>query len=180
MSADQFFQVVLLPQGDFARFLRADTAERGVLLERLFDTGRFGPIEEWFAVARRDAGARLRDSEERLRQLAARLAEAAQLDPPADIDQEWLAHLRDLLADREGVTAAAAATARHRRENAASEWAHARDRATRLRQWRDLSGRMSRADRQPAPDRTGPGAARTAQPDTGRRGRGDSQSQDTR
>ena len=29
MSADQFFQVVLLPQGDFARFLRADTAERG-------------------------------------------------------------------------------------------------------------------------------------------------------
>ena len=45
MSADQFFQVVLLPQGDFARFLRADTVERGVLLERLFDTGRFGTIE---------------------------------------------------------------------------------------------------------------------------------------
>ena len=55
MSADQFFQVVLLPQGDFARFLRADTVERGDLLERLFDTGRFGRIEEWFAVARRDA-----------------------------------------------------------------------------------------------------------------------------
>src|ERR1043165_6022435 len=28
MSADQFFQVVLLPQGEFARFLRADTQER--------------------------------------------------------------------------------------------------------------------------------------------------------
>ena len=37
------------PQGDFARFLRADTAERGDLLERLFDTGRFGRIEDWFA-----------------------------------------------------------------------------------------------------------------------------------
>ncbi|TAL20210.1 MAG: SMC family ATPase, partial [Frankiales bacterium] len=29
MSADQFFQVVLLPQGEFARFLRADSRERG-------------------------------------------------------------------------------------------------------------------------------------------------------
>ena len=143
MSADQFFQVVLLPQGDFARFLRSDTTERGDLLERLFDTGRFGTIEEWFAAARREAGARLRDSDERVRQMAARLAEAAQLDPPVDIDQVWLAHVRDLLADRVGVTAAAAETARCRREAAASDWEHARDRANRLRQWRGLSERMS-------------------------------------
>src|SRR5207237_706760 len=41
MSKEQFFQVVLLPQGEFARFLRADTAEREQLLERLFGTERF-------------------------------------------------------------------------------------------------------------------------------------------
>ncbi|MGZ4589081.1 MAG: AAA family ATPase, partial [Mycobacteriaceae bacterium] len=39
MSAEQFFQVVLLPQGEFARFLRADTDDRAVLLQKLFDTG---------------------------------------------------------------------------------------------------------------------------------------------
>ncbi|WP_257135192.1 SMC family ATPase, partial [Streptomyces sp. wa1063] len=37
MSRDQFCQVVLLPQGDFARFLRADAEARGKLLGRLFD-----------------------------------------------------------------------------------------------------------------------------------------------
>src|SRR5699024_8984165 len=41
MSAEQFFQVVLLPQGEFARFLKAETKTRAALLERLFDTGRF-------------------------------------------------------------------------------------------------------------------------------------------
>ncbi|MEU9388237.1 SMC family ATPase, partial [Streptomyces sp. NPDC048279] len=38
MSREQFCQVVLLPQGDFARFLRADAGARGQLLGRLFDT----------------------------------------------------------------------------------------------------------------------------------------------
>ncbi|MGP4091657.1 AAA family ATPase, partial [Streptomyces sp. KR55] len=40
MSREQFCQVVLLPQGDFARFLRADAEARGRLLGRLFDTHR--------------------------------------------------------------------------------------------------------------------------------------------
>src|SRR5512135_1176438 len=35
MSADQFFQVVLLPQGEFARFLHADAGDRARLLQRL-------------------------------------------------------------------------------------------------------------------------------------------------
>src|SRR5690606_41700256 len=57
MSADQFFQVVLLPQGDFARFLRAENDEREKLLERLFDTRRFGVAEQWLADRRRAARA---------------------------------------------------------------------------------------------------------------------------
>jgi exonuclease SbcC len=52
MSADQFFQVVLLPQGEFAQFLRADSAKRGELLQRLFATERFKAVEDWL-VARR-------------------------------------------------------------------------------------------------------------------------------
>ncbi|OEV13984.1 exonuclease, partial [Streptomyces nanshensis] len=38
MSKDQFCQVVLLPQGDFARFLRSGAEDRAKLLGRLFDT----------------------------------------------------------------------------------------------------------------------------------------------
>ncbi|TDP42389.1 AAA family ATPase [Nocardia ignorata] len=59
MSADQFFQVVLLPQGDFARFLRAENEDREKLLEKLFDTQRFGTAERWLADRRRTAEAEL-------------------------------------------------------------------------------------------------------------------------
>ncbi|MGZ4665540.1 MAG: AAA family ATPase [Frankiaceae bacterium] len=47
MSARQFFQVVLLPQGDFARFLTGDAEERRQLLEKLFGTSRFAAVETW-------------------------------------------------------------------------------------------------------------------------------------
>ena len=49
MSREQFCQVVLLPQGDFARFLRADAEARGKLLGRLFDTRRFAAVEQRLA-----------------------------------------------------------------------------------------------------------------------------------
>jgi len=143
MSADQFFQVVLLPQGDFARFLRADTSERGDLLERLFDTGRFGRIEEWFAVARREAGARLRDCDDEVRQQVARVAEAARTEPPVVADAEWLANLRDRIADRAARGAEIAAATRRRRDDAATALALARDRADRIDRLREFTHRMA-------------------------------------
>ncbi|WP_344446146.1 SMC family ATPase, partial [Kitasatospora nipponensis] len=54
MSREQFCQVVLLPQGDFARFLKADATQRGELLGRLFDTARFGRLEGWLGERRRE------------------------------------------------------------------------------------------------------------------------------
>jgi exonuclease SbcC len=120
MSADQFFQVVLLPQGDFARFLRADTAERANLLERLFDTGRFGRIEDWFAAARRDAGAALRDCDEEVRHRAARVAESAGTESDGDATG-WLADLRDRLADAADTAMLDATLARAERERRAAE-----------------------------------------------------------
>ncbi|MFD1214459.1 AAA family ATPase, partial [Arthrobacter sp. GCM10027362] len=54
MSLDQFTKVVLLPQGEFAAFLRADAKERRPLLQRLFNTGRFDAVEQTLAS---DAGA---------------------------------------------------------------------------------------------------------------------------
>lgn len=77
MSREQFCQVVLLPQGDFARFLRADAEARGKLLGRLFDTRRFAAVEERLAELRRTAEARVRAGDEQILALAQRIAQAA-------------------------------------------------------------------------------------------------------
>ncbi|MBT2505747.1 SMC family ATPase [Streptomyces sp. ISL-98] len=77
MSREQFCQVVLLPQGDFARFLRADAEARGKLLGRLFDTRRFAAVEDRLAELRRSAEQQVRSGDERLLAVAQRMAQAA-------------------------------------------------------------------------------------------------------
>jgi len=146
MSADQFFQVVLLPQGDFARFLRADTAERGVLLEQLFDTGRFGTVEEWFALARRDAGTRLREADAEVDRVIARVAEAARVAPPDRVEAAWMADLRDHLADLADLAAQRAALSRLAAEALSAEFHRAQDRQDRVRRLRDVLARLATLD----------------------------------
>lgn len=77
MSKEQFCQVVLLPQGDFARFLRADAEARSRLLGRLFDTRRFAALEEQLNVRRKAAADTVTAGDERLLALAHRMAQAA-------------------------------------------------------------------------------------------------------
>ncbi|MFH8680626.1 AAA family ATPase [Streptomyces lydicus] len=77
MSKEQFCQVVLLPQGDFARFLRADAEARARLLGRLFDTRRFAALEERLGTRRRAAADQVAAGDERLLALAHRMAQAA-------------------------------------------------------------------------------------------------------
>ncbi|ELP65181.1 AAA family ATPase [Streptomyces turgidiscabies] len=77
MSREQFCQVVLLPQGDFARFLRADAEARGKLLGRLFDTHRFAEVEKRLADRRRAAEAEVRDGDAELLADAHRMHQAA-------------------------------------------------------------------------------------------------------
>ena len=57
MGLDQFAKVVLLPQGDFAAFLRATAEDRRALLERLFDVRRYTGVEAWLAERRRGTAA---------------------------------------------------------------------------------------------------------------------------
>ncbi|MFI0776441.1 AAA family ATPase [Streptomyces sp. NPDC021212] len=122
MSRDQFCQVVLLPQGDFARFLRADEQARAKLLGRLFDTSRFAAVEERLAELRRAAEKRVLGGDERLLALAHRMAQAA--GRSAELD----AHpLPEAAAGEPGLAGAvlewaalARAGARERRDIAAS------------------------------------------------------------
>ncbi|MFF5537428.1 AAA family ATPase [Streptomyces cinerochromogenes] len=77
MSREQFCQVVLLPQGDFARFLRADAEARSKLLGRLFDTQRFADVEKRLAERRRAAEARVREGDTALLADAHRMQQEA-------------------------------------------------------------------------------------------------------
>ncbi|HEV8560110.1 MAG TPA: SMC family ATPase [Actinophytocola sp.] len=111
MSKDQFFQVVLLPQGEFARFLRAETGERERLLERLFGTRHFAGVEQWFRDLRTERGRALDTRRQGARELVARAAQVAGEEPPEDAGEPWLTELIDrtaaLLAESEEHEAAA-------------------------------------------------------------------------
>jgi exonuclease SbcC len=82
MSAEQFFQVVLLPQGKFADFLHADAADRARLLQRLFGTDRFRTVEEWLADRRRAMAREVDEAQGAIRELVARVAQVAQVTEP--------------------------------------------------------------------------------------------------
>ncbi|WP_329466443.1 SMC family ATPase [Streptomyces sp. NBC_01431] len=77
MSREQFCQVVLLPQGEFAKFLRSDAEARGKLLGRLFDTRRFAAVEEHLSELRKAAEREVKSGDERLLAVAQRIAQAA-------------------------------------------------------------------------------------------------------
>ncbi|MER7047500.1 SMC family ATPase [Streptomyces jumonjinensis] len=147
MSRDQFCQVVLLPQGDFARFLRADAEARGRLLGRLFDTRRFAAVEERLAERRRQAEARVRAGDERLLELAHRMEQAAgpvagDAPPPrqqpgdpglADAVGSWAAVARSGAYERRDIASLALSTA-ERRETLARERLDAERELARLQQ----------------------------------------------
>jgi exonuclease SbcC len=82
MSAEQFFQVVLLPQGQFAQFLHADAETRARLLQKLFGTDRFRSVEDWLADRRRTTAAGLAAAAEQVDRLLARVAQAAGVATP--------------------------------------------------------------------------------------------------
>lgn len=86
MSAEQFFQVVLLPQGQFAQFLHADADARARLLQKLFGTDRFRAVEDWLAERRRATAADVAVGADGVDRLLARVAQAASVAVPEAID----------------------------------------------------------------------------------------------
>jgi DNA repair protein SbcC/Rad50 len=82
MSAEQFFQVVLLPQGEFAEFLHADADQRRALLQKLFRTDRFRAVETWLAERRKTTRDQVEKADQALTTLAARIAQVAGAPPP--------------------------------------------------------------------------------------------------
>jgi DNA repair protein SbcC/Rad50 len=94
MSAEQFYQVVLLPQGQFAQFLHAEANDRQRLLQKLFGTDRFRAVEDWLADRRRTTAHAVDEARQTVRELTARIAQAADVAPadvtPAAVDPDAL------------------------------------------------------------------------------------------
>ncbi len=136
MSCDQFCQVVLLPQGEFATFLRADSGERQAVLERLFGTDRFTRVEHWLHDRRKAVWAELQSASQEVREIVARVAEVADEPAPDDADTyaEWVAGL-GVRAGAELVSATdsrrAAAAARSEAEAALAAGRSAAERRSR-------------------------------------------------
>ncbi|GGS13909.1 AAA family ATPase [Actinokineospora fastidiosa] len=136
MTKEQFFQVVLLPQGEFARFLRSDTAEREKLLERLFGTEHFKRVEDWFSAKRKESRARVERARVLADQLAGRVAQVVAAEPPAEPDEAWLAAVVSTVESEAAATAAGQAAAARERARAEAALADGRALADRVRRVR--------------------------------------------
>ncbi|MDT4893546.1 MAG: repair protein SbcC/Rad50 [Pseudonocardiales bacterium] len=132
LTRDQFGQVVLLPQGEFARFLRSTDDERRELLTRLFGTQLYDHITDELDRRRGMAARELDGSAGRVSSGVAAAAEAAGLDPaqrdelcaaPADERRAQLSEFAAALSAREAGAGVAA-------ERTAHECAMARVRAS--------------------------------------------------
>ncbi len=75
MGRQQFERVVLLPQGDFAAFLRSSAEDRRKVLDRLFDVSTYGGVEAWLTDRRREGAAALAERRAQIGRLTAALAE---------------------------------------------------------------------------------------------------------
>lgn len=149
MNREQFCQVVLLPQGDFARFLRAAADDRRTLLGRLFGSRRFAAAEQRLGELRSAALRRVRAGDERLLATAHRIGQAAGHHPdlaarplpdlaPGDPDLadtvlEWAAVARAAARERQDITTLALHTAEHSHHHAQQQLADTIERA-RLQQ----------------------------------------------
>ncbi|MEP6798962.1 MAG: AAA family ATPase [Lapillicoccus sp.] len=83
MGLEQFSKVVLLPQGEFAAFLRSTAEERRLLLERLFDISTWTGVEEWLVERRRLLAADAAEASAGLDTDLARLGDVVATLPPA-------------------------------------------------------------------------------------------------
>ncbi len=63
LSEEEFSRIVLLPQGEFSRFLKQNSTERKQVLSKLFPVSEYGRVTELARVRAREAENRLKDTE---------------------------------------------------------------------------------------------------------------------
>ncbi|WP_258802539.1 AAA family ATPase [Pseudarthrobacter sp. NS4] len=142
MDREQFTRVVMLPQGDFAAFLRSKAPDRLELLQKLFGTQRFEALEQELSRQAQDAGDNVSLLAGQLELLAARAeseASAIGLDetgaPSVEHVPARLEWLRSAVAERLGELtehAKTALSASRRRDEEVEEETARQDRRRKL------------------------------------------------
>ena len=149
LNRDQFRQVVLLPQGEFATFLRADDDKRREVLGRLFGTHFYRHVTDSLQARATAARSRLAEVRSHLSARVAAAWEAAGRDAGADdgsprplteqVDQ--VMGLAEVLADAETSTSESAAAA----ERVAAELGTRTDAAREVAELLERRGRLQAA-----------------------------------
>ena len=142
MDRDQFAKVVLLPQGEFAAFLRAGAEDRRKVLERLFDVSTYAGVETWLTERRRSVGARAQTARADADRLRAELAELLARTPVDDegavagdgdddplTGPELAAHVETRLAARLAALLVEADAAALDQQRASDRWVRVRETA---------------------------------------------------
>jgi exonuclease SbcC len=83
LNREQFTQVMLLPQGEFAKFLRCDDDDRRKMLTKLFGTGLYDRVTAELDHRRGDALRQRQDADNVITTAVSAAAEAAGLEPAA-------------------------------------------------------------------------------------------------
>ncbi|WIE72831.1 SMC family ATPase [Curtobacterium sp. MCJR17_020] len=108
----QFLQTVVLPQGEFARFLRSPGEDRRKLLQSLFGTQVYDRTADELAARRRAVQAEVDGADDRVRDALNRFAQAAGLDDADEtVVPSTVASVRAAADAAAAVRAAAAAAA---------------------------------------------------------------------
>ena len=170
MGVTQFHQIVMLPQGDFARFLRANADDRRLVLEELFATHRFAEVERWLRARAEADRAAVSTAEDAVRDLLVAAATVADVEPhPKDAAltgaSAWLGGLRASVIDR--LEAALAVEQRARATHGEARTALEAATLVAERQRRLAEARTARAQLDARPTTTivtGPGATRRGGP----------------
>nr|WP_276549391.1 SMC family ATPase [Brachybacterium muris] len=136
LTRAQFTQTVLLPQNEFARFLRASTGDRQAVLQRVFGTEIYEDIEKQLEQMRREAAGQVDAANAGLAQALARFVEAACLeedDARTELEGHARAHrFEELTAQADQIgegTARAAQEAAGRAQSARAQEGQARSAA---------------------------------------------------
>lgn len=89
LSREQFTSVVLLPQGEFARFLKASSNDREAILRQLFNTHRFDEIGDYLSAQAKKLRSTVEADNDQRQTLRAGLVETAETyAPEADTTED--------------------------------------------------------------------------------------------
>ncbi|MDN6173696.1 MAG: SMC family ATPase, partial [Yaniella sp.] len=93
LSREQFTSVVLLPQGEFARFLKASSNDREAILRQLFNTHRFDEIGDYLSQQAKTLRSAVESDSQRRESLRAVLIQTAETYAPAWEEDAGSQHL---------------------------------------------------------------------------------------